>query len=423
MKNLLVPFLAATVSAVAQQPGPEIKISTPPPALTGEWTKQVLTDKFWAEGACVADVNKDGKMDVLCGPFWYEGPDFKKTHTIYKADKSFKLKKPDGTEEKVDGYAGVGSGKNEYSVNFISFAYDFNGDGYQDYLVVGFPGQATFWYENPKGADELWQQHLVLKVTDNESPMFVDIDGDKVPDLLCMSGGTLGYAKLDPKNPNEPWKWNAVSPNNKYHMFTHGIGYGDINGDGKTDLIEGTGWWEQPANWDGKTPWTKHEAMFGMGSQQFGYDVNGDGKTDVISAQEAHGWGVAWFEQTNKDGAMGWTKHQITGGGKTPGETGVNFSEPHAVDLADMNGDGLLDLVTGKRVWAHGPGGDPEWNAPGVLWWFELKREGGKATYIPHLIDNDSGVGTQVMAVDVNGDKKLDVVVGNKKGAFVHLRK
>lgn len=404
--------------------------STPAPAPTGEWTTQQISPNFWAEGACAADVNKDGKMDILSGPYWYEGPTFEKKHEIYKMDKSFTHKKDDGTEEKIAGFCGfLGGlkGPNEYSNNFISYAYDFNGDGWLDYLIIGFPGKETFWWENPQGKDELWQRHTVLDVTDNESPMLVDINGDKVPDLLCMSKGTLGFATIDPKKPGEPWKWNNISgkPDNRFQRFTHGIGYGDINGDGLTDIIEGTGWWEQPKNWDGTTPWTKHEAMFGMGSQQFGYDVNGDGKTDVISALAAHQWGVAWYEQTNDGGAMGWTKHMIVDTKPGDGGTGVIFSQPHAVDLVDMNGDGLLDIVTGKRFWAHGPGpgGDPEPNAPAVVWWFELQRKDGKATYLPHFVDGNSGVGTQVMGVDVNGDKKPDILVGNKHGLFLHTQK
>ena len=107
-------------------------VSTPPPPLTGEWKKQQLTDQFWAEGACAADVNKDGKMDILSGPFWYEGPDFTKRHTIYQMDKSFMRKKDDGTEEKIEGFEGFLSGKNAYSNNFISYAYDVNGDGWAD---------------------------------------------------------------------------------------------------------------------------------------------------------------------------------------------------------------------------------------------------------------------------------------------------
>ena len=101
---------------------------------------------------------------------------------------------------------------------------------------------------------------------------------------------------------------------------------------------------------------------------------------------------------------------------------GVQFSQLHAVDLYDMNNDGLKDIVTGKRFWAHGPAGDPDPNAPAVLYWFELKRDGGKVQWIPHQIDDQSGVGTQVMAGDLNGDKLGDVIVGNKKGQFVFIQ-
>ena len=399
--------------------------STPPPELTGEWNKQVLTPNFWSEGACVADVNKDGKMDILSGPFWYEGPDFKKTHEIYPATKSFKVKNAAGVEETIPGFEGALSGKNAYSDNFISYAYDFNGDGWPDYLVVGFPNLKTVWYENPQGRDEPWKQHVVLDVTDNESPMLVDLIGDGKPELLCMSNGTIGYAQADWQHPDQKWAWHPISKKGKYQRFTHGIGYGDINGDGRMDILEAGGWWEQPKSLEGDPVWQFHEAFFGSGgAQMYGYDVNGDGKTDVITSLAAHGYGLAWFEQTtDAQGVVGWKQHLITGTPKEPGETGIVFSQLHAIELADLNGDGLKDIVTGKRFWAHGPEADPEPKAAPVLWWFELKREGGTVKWLPHLIDSDSGVGTQVMAADVNGDGKPDVIVGNKKGLFVHTRK
>jgi FG-GAP-like repeat len=421
-----IPFalLALASFATAADPKAFPAISTTPPPLTGEWTKKQLTEHFWAEGACVADVNKDGKMDILSGPFWYAGPDFSKRHTIYQMEKDFVRKKDDGTEEKIPGFEGFLSGKNAYSNNFISYAYDCNGDGWSDYVVIGFPGKETFWWENPKGTDELWQRHTILDVTDNESPMFVDITGDGKPELLCMSGGFVGYAEADWSKPGEPWKFRAVSPKGAYQKFTHGVGYGDVNGDGRTDILESKGWWEQPAKSDGATPWPLHEAEFGAGgAQMYATDVNGDGKADIITSLAAHQYGLAWFEQTNEGGAQGWTRHMITGTKPGEGDTGIIFSQPHAIDLVDMNGDGLKDIVTGKRCWAHGPAGDPEPNAPHVVYWFELKREGGKAKYLPHIIDDNSGVGTQVMAADVNGDGKLDVVVGNKRGVFVHTRK
>ncbi len=408
-----VPAALFAVSVCAQ--------STDPGPLDGQWKTKQLTDKFWAEGACAADVNHDGKMDVLCGPYWYAGPDFATVHKIYGDEKSFTKKKADGTEEKIAGFEGCLSGKNGYSDNFLSYAYDFNGDGWTDYLVFGWPGKETFWYENPQGKDEPWKQHVVMKVTDNESPMLADVNGDKVPDVLCNSGGQLGYATMDPKNPSAEWAWHPISgaPDKRFQRYTHGIGCADINGDGRADILETQGWWEQPANWDGKTPWTKHAAKFGEGgAQMYGLDVNGDGKMDIITCLNPHGYGLAWFEQT----ATGWTQHLITGTKTEKGETGVTFTQPHAIDIADMNGDGLPDIVTGKRVWAHGPTGDVEPGAPGVVYWFELKRDGGKASFIPHLIHNDSGVGTEVMAVDLNGDKKLDVVVGNKRGCFVSIR-
>jgi hypothetical protein len=94
----------------------------------------------------------------------------------------------------------------------------------------------------------------------------------------------------------------------------------------------------------------------------------------------------------------------------------------HAIDLVDMDGDGLKDIVTGKRFWSHGRTGDPDRNDSAVLYWFQLVRRADKSVdFVPHLIDDNSGVGTQVVAGDINGDGLPDVIVGNKKGTFVLL--
>ncbi|MCB1244794.1 MAG: FG-GAP repeat domain-containing protein [Verrucomicrobiales bacterium] len=406
-----LPFAFSAASVLAQ--------STAPPAADGSWKKQQLIDNFWAEGATVLDADKDGKMDVIYGPYWFAGPDFTKRHLIYPDTTRTKAKKEDGTEVEIEGFHGAKSVTNGYSDNFLNAAHDINGDGWTDYIVMGFPGKETLWYENPQGKDGLWTRHVAFDVTDNESPMFADIDGDGRPDLLCMSGGHLGYATFDAAHPSDKWTWHMISPSLAFQRFTHGIGFGDVNGDGRTDILEAKGWWEQPATLDGKGPWTKHEAAFGSGgAQMYVLDVNKDGRPDVITSLAAHGYGLAWLEQT----ADGWKQHLITGTPTEKGDTGIVFSQPHAIELADMNGDGITDIVTGKRFWAHGKGGDPEPNAPAVVWWFELKRDGAAATFVPHLIDNDSGVGTQFAVSDLNKDGKPDVVVGNKRGAFVHLQ-
>jgi hypothetical protein len=411
---MLKIFLAAMVLTAAQGP-------VAAKDLLHSFKKVRLTQEFWAEGANFGDFNRDGKMDVVAGPFWYEGPDFKKRHEFYPANTTFKRKKSDGTEETLPGFEGALGVENVYSENFLAFTYDFNGDGWTDILVYGFPGKEATWYENPKGREGHWQRHVIFDVVDNESPAFVDVIGEGKPQILCCSGGYIGYAQADWKNPGAPWKFHAISPKGDYQRFTHGLGSGDINGDGRVDIIEKDGWWEQPASLANDPIWVKHPVAFGKGGAQMAvYDVNGDGLNDVITSLEAHFYGLAWFEQVKENGAISFREHIIMNKEPSDNRYGVRFSEGHSLDLIDMDGDGLKDIVTGKRFWAHGSHGDVEPNAPAVLYWFKLVRLGkGEVDFVPYLIDDDSGVGTQVVAGYISNKKFPDVVVGNKKGVFV----
>ena len=380
-----------------------------------------LTDQFWAEGADIGDFNHDGKMDVVSGPFWYEGPDFKKRHEIWPATNTFKIKK-DGQEQTIPGFEGALGEKNAYSQCFLTFAYDFNGDGWTDVLVYGFPGTAVSWWENPKSNDRPWQHHEIFDVLDNESPGFADITGDGKPEILCCSKGYLGYATADWKNPAAPWKFHAISPKGGYQKFTHGLGYGDVNGDGRIDILEKDGWWEQPASTANDPVWTKHPFKFADNAAQIlVYDVNGDGLNDVITCLNPHGYGLAWYEQVRENGNITFRQHLILNPDATKNKDGIVFSQPHSLALTDIDGDGLKDIVTGKRFWAHGKnGGDPDSNGAAVLYWFKLVRLGnGQVDFVPHLVDDNSGVGTQVTVGYVSNKKYPDIVVGNKKGVFV----
>ena len=387
----------------ANEPGGSYGAVAPGEPTPVKFRKITIDRAFYSEGACIGDFNHDGQNDIAAGPFWYEGPDFtpEKRHEIY-APKTYT---PDGG----------------YSENFLNWAADLNGDGWDDYLVVGFPGREAFWYENPRDLKAgHWTRHVALQSVDDESPAFADIVGDGKPSLVCASGGYWGWGRPDPRNPDAPWVFHRISPAIKgLERFTHGLGVGDVNGDGKPDLIEATGWWEHPASLEGDPVWKFHPANFSEGggtSTMFAYDVNGDGRPDVITSLSAHGYGLAWFEQ-KPDGTF--EKHKFVGKNAEESPFAVHFSQPHAMALADINGDGLMDLVTGKRHFAHGSKGDPEPMAQSVLYWFELSRKDGKVQFIPHLIDADSGVGTQVTVGALGPDKKPGIVVGNKNGTFV----
>ncbi len=407
IEGLAVKSQAGAAPPVSEYTAPAVvqvvpKAATLPPREA--FKKLCLSEDFYAEGAYYGDFNRDGNMDIVAGPFWYAGPDFQQRHE-YRPSQTYD---PKG-----------------YSDNFLTFAGDFNGDGWTDILCVPFPGKEMFWYANPGGKEGHWASHLAHPSVGNESPVWGDVTGDGRPELLFCIDGYMGYAGADLEHPEQPWVFNAVSEKDaRYQRFTHGLGYGDINGDGRVDVLEAAGWWEHTADAMSDRPWTFHPMRFAdAAAQMLVDDVNGDGLTDVITAWHCHHYGMVWWEQTKTaDGRIDWKQHEIISPAPDIGTTDFRVSQMHALKLIDMNGDGLKDILTGKRFWAHGPAGDKEPDAPAVVFWFEQHRDGDDGIrFVPRLIDDNSGVGTQVATTDLNKDTQPDVIVANKKGIFLHL--
>jgi len=365
------------------------------------WKKIVLDTEFRSEGVAVADVNRDGRLDVLAGLVWYEAPAWKR-HEI-------------GPMVKYDA-AG------NYSDAFINFTADLNRDGWTDLIRIDWPGRdPAVWHENPKGASRHWLEHRLAANACNESPYFGRIDGAGPESKLIFAINDEQMNWLEPgAEPTAPFQLWPISP--KFakpdsmkagvNRYSHGLGYGDIDMDGIRDLIIPGGYWRGPSD-PRLGPWTFVKAPLGQdAAHMHAYDVNGDGLNDVLSSS-AHKQGVWWHEQRrNADGTTSFTEHQIDD----------SVTQTHALELADIDGDGLKDLVTGKRYWAHGPRGDLNPDAPPVINWYQLKRRAGQVEWVRHEIDNDSGIGTQFLVIDLNRDKRLDVVTSNKQGVRIILQ-
>src|SRR5262249_42587873 len=247
---------------------------------------------FRSEGVAVADVNKDGKLDIINGEAWYEAPDWK-MHEITKL-------------------GDYGNGLGGYSNTFLVWADDINGDGGPDMVVIRFPGKPCYWYENPKGKPGPWAEHEIWHSACNETPQYVDLfkTGKRVlvmgfqPKGSKPDGNEGQMAWFAPgKDPTKPWEMHPISepsqpgkPVPGTFLFSHGLGIGDVNGDGRLDVICTGGWWEQPEKDDGK-PWKFYPSTLGDAcADMFAYDMDGDGKADILSSS-AHKFGIWWHQQ------------------------------------------------------------------------------------------------------------------------------
>lgn len=363
---------------------------------SNDFKKTKLTGDFISEGVAVADLNKDGKLDIIAGYYWFEAPSWKR-HELAPS----RLFDP----------------RKEYSNSFLNLGMDVNQDGWDDVVVVDFPGKPGFWFENPRNKAGEWKKHILADSVGiaNESPGFVDIDGDGRLDILCGDKDKKQIVWLKPPDKPGDTEWTRFALSQEKvpgtEVFSHGIGYGDVDKDGIKDVVVREGWFKGTA--DNKAGnWVFHPTNLGEPcSHMQVLDVNGDGKNDVVSAS-AHALGIWWHEQiTDESGKINFKTHLMSN----------TTAQTHSSIMADLNGDGREDYITGKRFLAH-HGRDPGDSDPAILLWFEFTP--GKEPYFrEHVIDNDSGAGLNIVVQDMNGDRKPDIVVANKNGVFLFENK
>lgn len=378
-----------------------------PEEVSRRFRMQALNEFYYSWGPAVADINRDGALDIVSGPYFYLGPDFNVAREIYMA------KTVDASTQYFNG---------------VQFAYDFTGDGWPDVINCLFT-QPTVLYVNPRGESRRWDSFTVTDNLSSEIALLKDIDADGRPEYLFKdSSNQIVAAKPDPANPTATWIKKALTERGPW--TNHGMGVGDVNQDGRVDLLNGFGWWEQPARGT-EGSWIYHPAPFGRwsrsspgGAEMAVYDVNGDGLTDVVTSLQAHGWGLSWFEQKKAaDGAISFVERPIMGDFSTKNAGGVTFSQLHGTAWADVTGDGIPDFITGKRFWSHlDTWIDPDPHGPPVLYVYRTVRNPkapGGAEFVPELVHNRSGIGSLAALADLNKDGALEIITATKRGTFI----
>jgi hypothetical protein len=362
-----------------------------------------MLDGGASETVAIADVDHDGRLDIVSGENWYAGPDWTRHH----------FRQLNFTNNYVDG--------------FSDLPVDVNGDGFPDIVSVTWFARKISWWKNPGRSAGPWMETIIDSGFPVEFAVLADIDNDgKATELLPQPGtaqAPLAWYGIE----QGAWVKHAVSD----RSYGHGIGAGDVNKDGRTDILTPRGWLEAPADprastwvfhadWEaankpadtpGAAPRAPADPAAPPPVTELGFmhvaDVNGDGINDVI-AGAAHGYGVFWFEQGPGEK---WTKRMIDNA----------WSQGHASTLVDLNGDGQLELVTGKRFMAHN-GSDPGEREPLGVYWFEHQPGNGRnVEWIRHIIDfgGRMGGGMQIPVVDIDGDGDLDIVCAGKSGLFL----
>ncbi len=352
------------------------------------------------EGIAAGDIDGDGAIDLVAGRNWFRAPEF--------------VPRPLRTISDWNGYVQSNG----------DFLFDVNGDGRLDVIAGSFLPTEVHWYENPGAAalelGQQWKPHLLVDTGDssNEGQMLQDLDGDGIPEWIVNSWAKDVPAKVWRLVPANPADGNHTGGGARYTMVAHelgprgnghGLGVGDLNGDGLTDVLFGQGWYQQPRQSPWSTPWKFHADWdIHVSLPIIVTDLNGDQRNDLILGN-GHDYGLFWWENKgpDEDGLIDWTRHLIDD----------RYSQPHTLAWSDIDGDGQPELITGKRVRAHN-GNDPGGNEPPCLYYYDWDAD--NATFTRHIIEEGhAGCGLQIVTADLTRDGKVDIAVAGKSGTFL----